>query len=233
MRTLQDTFFKSIILKTLGKSVTEVDEIKLIKIMEAIFRSHGFDAKEEEGWVLPTGTYPAVKAFWYPEATESVGQLTIEIFINEKTTIIESFAGIGEKKFESALENFINNALQLYLSAFWGYDAKSISIDTWELNGEAYLAFIGDYGVINTKDDFSIPEDYLEVIYDAIASENLGNEYHWFNFFYVNFDAQNRQAEALKENEIWESGKEALNSLDWAKVYDYYSVRQSIILKRI
>ena len=181
-----------------------MDDEKLSKIVEAIFKAHSFDAKEEDGWVLPTGTYPAVKAFWYPEATESVGQLTIEIFVNEETSIIESFAGYGEKKFESALENFIKNALPLYLSAFWGYDAKSIAIDTWELNGEQYLAFIGDYGVINPKEEFSIPDDYLEVVYDAIAAEELGNDYHWFNLFYANFDAQNRQAEALKENEAWE-----------------------------
>lgn len=213
--------------------MTTVDDEKMVKIVEAIFRTHGFDAQVEDGWVLPTGTSPAVKAFWYPEATETVGQLTIEIFIDEKTTIVESFAGIGEKKFESALENFINNALHLYLSAFWGYDAHNISIDTWEINGEQYLAFIGDYGVINAKEGFTIPEDYLEVMYDAIESETLGNDYHWFNFFYANFDAQNRHAEALKENEAWDAGTEAIGSLEWDKVYDYYSVRQSIILKKI
>ncbi len=210
-----------------------IDEEKLVKIIEAIFRAHGFDAQVNDGWVMPTGTEPAIKAFWYPEATETVGQLTIEIFVNEETRIIESFAGVGEKKFESALKNFINNALQLYLSAFWGYDAEDISIDTWELNGEQYLAFIGDYGVINAKEEFSVPEDYLEVLYDAIATEPLGKDYHWFNLFYANFDAENRHAEALKENEVWEAGTEAISSLDWTKVYDYYSVRQSIILKKI
>ena len=210
-----------------------VDENKLLKILGAIFKAHGFDPKEEEGWILPMGTYPAIKAFWYPEATETVGQLTIEIFVNEKTSIVESFAGYGEKKFESALENFIKNALPLYLSAFWAYDSESISMDTWELNGEQYLAFIGDYGVINPKEEFSIPDDYLEVVYDAIAAEELGNDYHWFNLFYANFDAQNRHTEALKENEAWEAGTEAIGSLDWIKVYDYYSVRQSIILKKI
>jgi hypothetical protein len=210
-----------------------MDEEKLSKIVEAIFKAHGFDPKIEEGWILPTGTYPAIKAFWYPKATETVGQLTIEIHVNEKTSIVESFAGYGEKKFEFALENFIKNALPLDLSAFWGYDSEGISIDTWELNGEQYLAFIGDYGVINPKEEFSIPDDYLEVIYDAIAAEELGNDYHWFNLFYANFDAQNRHAEALKENEIWDAGTEAIGSLDWIKVYDYYSVRQSIILKKI
>ncbi len=213
--------------------MSKIDDTKLEKIVEAIFKAHGFDPKVEEGWVLPTQTYPAMKAFWYPEATEHVGQLTIEIFLNEKRSVIESFAGFGEKKFESALENFIKNALPLYLAAFWGYDSQEISIDTWELHGEQYLAFIGDYGVINPKEEFSIPEDYLEVMHDAISAEPLGDEFHWFNLFYANFDAQNRQAEALKENEAWEAGTEAINSLDWLKVYDYYSVRQSIILKKL
>jgi len=213
--------------------VSDINEEQLSKIIKAIFTAHGFDAKEEDGWTVPTGTLPAIKAFWYPQATEKVAQLTIEIFLNDKTSIVESFAGFGEKKFESALENFIKNALPLYLAAFWGYDSESISIDTWELNGESYLAFIGDYGVINAQEDFSIPDDYLEVVYDAIASEPLGEEYHWFNLFYANFDAQNRHAEALKENEAWEAGTEAIASLGWMKVYDYYSVRQSIILKKI
>ncbi|HHD75538.1 MAG TPA: hypothetical protein ENK82_02720 [Campylobacterales bacterium] len=211
----------------------EINEEQLIKIVEAIFKAHGFDAQTEDGWVMPTGTYPAVKAFWYPEATETVGQLTIEIYVNEAVTIIESFAGMGEKKFESALENFIKNALPLYLAAFWAYDAENIAIDTWELNGEQYRAFIGDYGVINAREGFTIPEDYLEVMYDAIAAEELGNEYHWFNFIYANFDAKNRKAEALKENEEWKAGSEALDSLAWMKVYDYYSVRHSIILKKM
>jgi hypothetical protein len=213
--------------------MSEINEEKLSKIVKAIFKAHGFDAKEEDGWIIPTGTLPAIKAFWYPKATEKVGQLTIEIFLNDETSIVESFAGFGEKKFESALENFIKNALPLYLAAFWGYDSESISIDTWELQGEQYLAFIGDYGVINPKEEFSIPEDYLEVMYDAIEAEELGNDYHWFNLFYANFDAQNRHAEALKENETWDAGTQAITSLDWLKVYDYYSVRQSIILKKI
>jgi len=87
--------------------------------------------------------------------------------------------------------------------------------------------------VINAREDFEIPDDYLEVIYDAIADETLGKSYHWFNFIYANFDAQNTKAEALKENETWEAGSQALDSLGWMKVYDYYSVRQSIILKKI
>ncbi len=213
--------------------MSKIDNEKLEKILEAIFKAHGFNPKIEECWVFPTQTYPGIKAFWYPNATQKVGQLTIEVFVNKETSVIESFAGFGEKKFESALENFIKNALPLYLAAFWGYDSEEISIDTWELNGEQYLAFIGNYGVINPKEEFSIPEDYLEVIYDAIEAESLGDEYHWFNLFYANFDAQNRQAEALKENEVWESGTEAINSLNWLKVYDYYSVRQSIILKKL
>lgn len=213
--------------------MSDVNNEKLVKVLEAIFSTHGFEVKEEEGWVLPTGTAPAVKAFWYPEATKTVGQLSIEIFVDDQTTVVESFAGIGEKKFESALENFIKNALPLYLAAFWGYDSDNISIDVWELNGDQYRVFIGDYGVINANEDFSIPEDYLEVMFDAIEAEALGKDYHWFNFFYANFDAQNRQAEALKENDAWEAGTEAILSLDWTKVYDYYSVRQSIILKKM
>ncbi|CAA6823821.1 MAG: Unknown protein [uncultured Sulfurovum sp.] len=211
----------------------EIEDEQLVKIVEAIFKVHGFDSQNEDGWVMPTGTYPAVKAFWYPKATETVGQLSIEIYVNEQTRVIESFAGYGEKKFESALENFIKNALPLYLSAFWAYDDKSISIDVWEVNGIQYRAFIGDYGVINSKEDFSVPEDYLEFMHDAIVSEPLVNEYHWFNFIYANFDGQNRKGEALKENEVWEAGTKALSSLNWQKVYDYYSVRQSIILKKI
>lgn len=213
--------------------MSDIDEKKLEKIVEAIFKAHAFDPIVEEGWVLPTQTYPAVKAFWYPEATKMVGQLTVEIFVNEQTSIVESFAGFGEKKFESALENFIKNGLPLYLAAFWGYDAEGISIDRWEIEGEEYLAFLGGYGVINPKESFAIPEDYLEVVYDAIEAEPLGNDYHWFNLFYANFDAQNRHAEALKENEAWEAGTEAIASLDWLKVYDYYSVRKSIILKKL
>lgn len=211
----------------------DMDEETLLKIVKAIFTSHGFDAQIEDGWVLPTGTLPAIKAFWYPEATEKVGQLTIEIFINDARSIVESFAGFGEKKFESALENFIKNALPLYLAAFWGYDSKGISIKNWELQGEDYLAFIGDYGVINPPEGFTIPKSYLEVLSDAIKAESLGDDYHWFNLFYVNFDAQNSKAEALKDNEAWEAGTKAISSLDWKRVDDYYSVRQSIILKKI
>ncbi len=210
----------------------KVDEDKLLKIVQAIFTTHGFDAQTIDGWVMPTGVEPAIKAFWYPEASERVGQLTIEIFINESRTVIESFAGYGEKKFESALENFIKNALPLYLAAFWGYDAKEVAIKRWSIEGEDYLAFIGDYGVINASENFSIPKAYLERIYKVISKEELGADFHWFNFFYVNFNERRQEAEALKDNEAWDVGKQSLLALDWQKSKEYYSVRQSIILKK-
>ena len=207
------------------------DEEKMYQILEAIFSSYDIEFENHEGWLAPYGELPAIKATWYPEATATVGQLSIEVFIDDGVSLVESFAGYGEKKLESALGGFIKNSLPLLLSAFWDYDTN-VSSENWEINGVKYQAFIGDYGVINGAENFEIPEHYLEYIHEAMLKEKLSSEYHWFNLFYVNFDATQHHAEALRDNSKWEEGTEIIRSLPWSKVYDYYSIRQFIILKR-
>lgn len=206
---------------------------RMLKILEAIFRAHGFESIEQEGWLAPNGQLPAIKASWYPEATESVGQLTVEVFLDKRTTVIESFAGFGEKKLESALENFIQNSLPVFLAAFWKDTHHNVSTEIWNINGQSYQSFIGDYGVINTAENFEIPDSYMDLARELIETEPLTHDVHWFNLFYANFDGKSRHAEALKDNDKWDKASKAITMLPWKKVYNYYSVRQFIVLKKL
>lgn len=218
----------------------ENEEEKLFKILEEIFEAHGIESTEYNGWLLPNNNLPAVKAYWYPDASEHVGQLTIELLMeegeNEGTNIIvESFAGMGkvEDRLNSALDNFMRNSLHPFLSAFWDNSTKEITVDKWEIGGEVYSAYIGDYGVVNRQgDDFKIPDDYFEIIKKAICDEKLESNIHWFNLFYANFDPIDNQATALMDNVAWDTGSKAITSASWSRLDGYYHVREFIILRR-
>ena len=73
-----------IVKKNEAKNVTE--------LLKELFKTHGFESEEYEEWIIPEGSDYAMKGYWYPEATESTGQLSIEVFItDDKSKAIDKF----------------------------------------------------------------------------------------------------------------------------------------------
>ena len=209
----------------------------ITQLIAELFKTHGFESEEHDGWVIPNGSDYAMKGYWYPEATEVVGQLTIELFVHSEIIMVESFAGVGESESErlkSAFSSFVYHSFPLFLSAIWGLEDKSIEIKKWLVAGNEYSVYLGNRGVMNYDKEMKleIPSSYATKIEELISSEPLKDEFHWFTLFYANLNGLDTQAEVLKDNIKWLSGERSLKSLAWKRSNHYYSVRQFIILKK-
>ncbi len=214
----------------------------ITKLLVELFEAYGFESEEHEGWIIPKGSDYAMKGYWYPEATENTGQLTIELFIDSEMIMVESFAGLGEseeERLQSAFGSFLHHSSPTFLMAIWGIASTKVDIHSWSVGSETYTAYIGKQGVINydkTK-ELEIPVNYQEKVNELILSELSDKEFttkafHWFNLFYANMNGLDTYAEVIKDNVKWNAGERVLKSLSWKRSNHYYAVRQFVILKK-
>ena len=208
------------------------------QLLVELFKTHGFTSEEYEGWIIPQGSDYAMKGYWYPMATETTGQLTIEIFINSEMIMVESFSGLGEsavERLKNAFSSFVHHDFSVLLLSIWNKEANSITKEHWKINDKIYEAYIGTQGIINYDKEktLEIPITYNERIKTVISDEPLDKEFHWFTFFYANLNGLDSSAEVLKDNIKWIGGEKALTTLSWRRSNHYYAVRQFVVLKRI
>ena len=223
-----------IVKKNVAQNITE--------LLAELFKTHGFESEEHEGWIIPVGSDYAMKGYWYPEATENTGQLTIELFINSEMIMVESFAGLGEseeQRLQSAFASFLHHSAPTFLLAVWGIASTEVETQSWSVGGETYTAYIGKQGVMNydkTK-ELEIPANYQEKVKELILSESsdkafTDKAFHWFNVFYANMNGLDTYAEVIKDNIKWNAGEKVLKSLSWRRSNHYYAARQFVILKK-
>jgi len=217
--------------------VVKKNEAKEIgQLLKELFKTKGFEVEEYDGWIIPEGSDYAMRGYWYPEATESTGQLSIEVFVNSEIIMVESFAGMGESgvtRLKDAFASFIHHSFPTFLSAIWSVDYKGGTKESWSVGSENYSAYIGTQGVLNyDKKELVIPETYMEKIKELIVAEPLEGAYHWFNIFYANLNGLDTYAEISKDNIKWSVGEKVLKSMSWVRSNNYYVARQFIILKK-
>jgi len=219
-----------IVKKNEAQSVTE--------LLKELFKTHGFESEVYDDWIIPEGGDYGMKGYWYPEATESTGQLSIEVFINSEMIMVESFSGMGEnaeERLKNAFASFVHHSSAAFLQAVWGAESKEVKTEQWDIGTEKYMAYIGHQGILNydTSKELEIPARYEEKIKELISSEPLDKEFHWFNVLYANMNGLDNYAEILKDNIKWNAGEELLKSLGWVRSNNYYVARQFIILKKV
>lgn len=207
-------------------------------LLKELFKTYGFESEEYDGWIIPEGNDFAMRGYWYPEATENTGQLSIEVFINSEMIMVESFAGIGESiaaRLKSAFSSFLHHSFPVLLLAVWGKESEVVKSEEWQVGDKVYQAYIGNQGIMNFDKEkkLQVPNKYSERIKALICSETLDKEIHWFNFIYANMNGLDTYAEALKDNIKWTEGAKSLSSLSWIRSNNYYVVRQFLILKKI
>jgi hypothetical protein len=210
----------------------------ITQLLKELFKRDGFESEEHEGWIIPEGSDYAMKGYWYPTATETTGQLTIEVFINSEMIIVESFAGLGEsekEKLKNAFSSFIHHDFSLLLSSVWGKEIELKRKELWKVRDTTYEVYRGEEGIINYNKEkkVEIPESYSQRIKLLISEEPLDKDFHWFTFFYANLNGLDRSAEVLKNNIKWIAGENLMTSLSWKRSNHYYAVRQFLILKKI
>ena len=196
-----------------------------------LFESHGVNYQIENEWIVPYGKLPAVRATWFPR--ESNGVLDVEVLLEDNRIICESFAGIGsdERGLNNSLQNFCINSFHVLLSAFWQKtDPDQVAIEDWELNGQRFQAYIGNFGT-RASDGVSpeIPSDLFDAIERSIRQERLDGKCHWFRHFFGDVNGQ-QTFESLYDNEPWAPGVQSMRSLRWVKSSGYYTVRHFLLL---
>ena len=207
-------------------------------ILIELFKTHGFESEEHDGWIIPKGSDYAMKGYWYPTATETTGQLTIEVFINSEMIMVESFAGLGEseqEKLKNAFSSFIHHDFTVLLLSIWNRDSSSIIKEHWKIGDKSYEVYIGNQGVINYDKAYSleVPKSYKEQVKTLISDESLDKAFHWCTFFYANLNGLDSASEVLKDNVKWIKAESVLSSLSWKRSNHYYAVRQFVVLKKI
>lgn len=209
----------------------------ITELIKELFKTHGFESEEYDGWIIPHGEDFAMKGYWYPDATENRGQLTVEVFINSEMIVVESFAGMGEsgaERLKSAFSSFLHHTFPTLLVAVWGGTSELVKSEVWRIGDETYTAYIGNYGVLNydKEKELTLPQKYSERIKERISSEKMDKEMHWFNFFYANMNGLDSYTEVLKDNIKWTDGSKAIDALAWVRSNNYYALRQFLILKK-
>ena len=210
----------------------------VVELLKELFKTHGFETEEHEGWVIPEGSDYAMKGYWYAEATENTGQLSIELFINSEMVMVESFAGIGDtavERLKQAFASFVHHSFPTFLQAIWGKKSDKVSKEIWTIGTECYEAYIGIQGIINydQSKELIVPESYLSKIKEKILNEKLENEFHWFGLFFANINGLDTYAEVSKDNVKWEEAGKIITSLAWKRSNSYYAVRQFLVLKKV
>ena len=214
------------------------EALAITDLLIELFKTNALESEDYEGWIIPNGNDYAMKGYWYPNATKTTGQLSIEIFINSEMLIVESFSGIGEseqERLKNAFSSFVHHDFSLLLLALWGKTSVSITQENWDIGDKKYIAYIGHHGVINYDKNKSLelPLSYSKQIKSMIINEPLNKEFHWFTFFYANLNGLDTSAEVLKDNIKWIAGEKELKILSWKRSNHYYAVRQFVVLKRI
>ena len=208
------------------------------ELLKELFKTHGFESEEYEGWIIPKGSDYAMKGYWYPNATETTGQLTVEIFINSEIIIIESFSGLGEsdqEKLKNAFSSFVHHDFFALLLCLWNKESTIIKQDIWTIGEQNYTAYLGNQGVINYDKEkiLKIPTSYSKQIKALVSTQSLNKKFHWFTFFYANLNGLDCSAEVLKDNIKWIAGEKELKALSWKRSNHYYAVRKFVILRAL
>lgn len=210
-----------------------MDNQSVTQIMIDLLEKHDVPVQMFDEWIVPHGQLPAIRANWLERETH--GRLDVEVLLEDKRIITESFAGIGvgNEGVLNALQNFSVNSLHVFLAAFWQQnDRTEITIEQWQIAGKTYTAYIGDIGQRSDLNDSpALPADFFSSVEQAILLYKPSHDLTWYRVFFCDFKGE-QTFEALAENQDWVEGLDALKRLHWEPNSGYYSVRNFIILKR-
>lgn len=197
-------------------------------IIAELFAAHGIKSLQHDGIAYPAERLPAIRATWYPG--ESVGRLNVDVFLDDKRCLQESFAGFAtddKSALGQAMDNFCGNSLHVLLAALWGVqDQDMITRQTWQVGDLHFDVYIGHLGLRGTP---RMPESFIESITTTIQSLPLDKRIHWFRHYYCSYQRE-RTVEALCDGQPFQSGIDNLNQLDWEDTETFFSVRNFLML---
>ncbi len=210
-----------------------MESVDLNKELSELLTAHKVTFNTQNDWLVPFGKLPAIRATWFPHE-DGRGVLDVEVFLDDKRTIVESFAGFGtgDDAISDALRSFSVNTLHVFLAAFWGqHDEQQVTLENWELDGKNYQVYIGNLSSRAGADiNPEVPQGYFKQIEEIVRNESYDGKANWYRFFVANID-DDCTVEVLKNNEELESGVNAIAAMPWKNLNGYYSVRNFMVLK--
>ena len=208
--------------------------------LQALFNGHGVATIPLEQKFLLVAKQLALVASTvskqeFPSGISS--RLDVSVTIKDRA-IIESFGDVGdtaEIALANNLQNFARNSLHIIIGALQGVEQdEQFAVEQWQINGNAWKAYIGNYGVKTIGNQpIHIPADLFPQIEHIIQALPLSKEFHWFRFFFSCNNAKISAAEFLYDNNVFGEAIEELINLDWQLTDNFYSVRLFLMLRRL
>lgn len=222
-----------------GMDADEDVQALLLDVVEGLFDAHGLSTVRHNGWVVPGGQLPAVRATLYPPAPQStVAQVDFEVLVNPETLIVESFGGAGATQREmagSAINAFCSNTFHVLLDAFWpdtGCDHQHAEQERWSIQGQDWRVTIGTFMVKTFGDTHTVevPPAAFERLQEQVCHRSLSQGPHWVRLYFFRMEGQDPTVEVLLDNEPFPEAEEALAKVSWPET-GAYSVRTFLVLQ--
>jgi hypothetical protein len=215
--------------------------VELRHHLQKLIEAHGLQVFEDGtalGVANATGRVEAHVALEIPHPPTLLVQLDVVATPQAGVNIVESCAGMGATRDEAALNalhNFSVYSLHALLAAMWQVvEPSQVSIETWHVGGVAWQAFLGLVAMRHQAPDTpTLPPHLFRRLEDAIKNAPLAGDWNWFRWYCAHSKGSPPVFEALKNNEPWAPGIDAIQQLRWPAVENFWSARQFLILKRL
>ena len=200
---------------------------------------HDVDTREFDGWLKSDANFPLITANISSLEEQNQGvkaRLDVEIAIDEKHIIIESFADNGDSTDDAIkrnLKNFADSSLHVILSSLWKLpQGEQVAIEAWRDSQNQWDAHTGPF--VRKKsvndDDVLPPEELLDTVQRMVSKLSLSPNLHWLRLYYANVWDEEPIIELLLDNETWADAELEITKLDWPKLNQFYSIRLFVIL---
>ncbi|MEM6462386.1 MAG: DUF6348 family protein [Pseudomonadota bacterium] len=209
---------------------------QVMKDLQALMDAHGVKLKALDGWLVTGNTFPAMRGSWLPQiGNQPTGRLDIQVVVDGKRLMTESFAGMGEGpgRYADALRNFSLGSLHVMLSALWARpQTNKVSVENWTSPDISWKAHVGEFvSRCLGPDEIAYPTKLLGRFQKALMEHDLDARVHWLRSFYSNTGGGEALVEVLLDNERWKIGEEVLSRADWPHSDYYYSLRNFLIIE--
>ncbi|MGE3821251.1 MAG: DUF6348 family protein, partial [Isosphaeraceae bacterium] len=163
-------------------------------------------------------------------------QIDVHVQVEPDRVLVESFAGIGltrDKAITDGLHNFVANSFHVLLAAFYRDDEDGMVVtDHWRIDDRPRRIIIGNIGVRGRPADPEKPPiEWFTHLESKIKTSSLSPGTHWVRCYYAQMGNQPTAVEVLLDNEDWGEVRAEMETVDWPKCEQFYSVRVFLIIQ--